>query len=255
MVDYGHLMPSANVPSANAELPGRGRASRAEMLFGHLLPALVAAVFVADQLALLGDSIPAVRRLGASATDWLTLANRSLSLAFFILMVVLFVVRLPALGSDRRPQVVAVAMLGSYSVLGGALLAPLLGATSHGVGWVLTSNCLLLVGGALSLWSLAHLRRSFSILPEARRLVVRGPYSFSRNPLYVGELIAGAGVLLPSFGPVQAAALLVFMACQGLRIGWEEKVLEARLGAEFSQYRERVPRLFRLPSGKRRRDT
>jgi len=246
MVDYGNSMPTAPVPSPNAGEPGRGRAGHRELLLGHVLPALVAGVFVADQLALLSDSIPAVTRSAASATDWLTLLNRSLGLAFFVLMVVLFVVRLPGRGSDRRPVVVAVAMLGSYSILGGALLGLHVGAVSRGSAWVLGSDLLVATGGALSLWSLFHLRRSFSILPEARRLVVDGPYSFSRNPLYLGELIAGIGVLLPAFGPIQALALAVFVACQWLRIGWEERVLAAQMGADFAAYRAAVPRLVSL---------
>lgn len=255
MVDYGNPMPIATVPSPNAGVPGWGRANRRELLFGHLLPALAAGFFVADQLALLGDSTAAVAQAGASATDWLTFINRLMGLAFFILLVVLFVVRLPARGSDRRPLVIAVAMMGSYSILAGALLAPLLGETSHGTPWVLTSDVLVAIGGALSLWSLSHLKRSFSIIPEARRLVVSGPYAFSRNPLYLGELIAGLGVLLPSFGPVQAAALGVFVTCQWLRIGWEEHVLAAQLGSDFTAYRARVPRLVSLRSFSLRRSS
>lgn len=72
MVDYGNPMPTAIVPSPNAGVPGRGRADRREFLLSRVVPAPLASLFVADQLALLGDSVPAVARAGATPTAWRT---------------------------------------------------------------------------------------------------------------------------------------------------------------------------------------
>ena len=41
----------------------------------------------------------------------------------------------------------------------------------------------------LAVWGLLYLRKSFSIIPEARRVVSGGPYRFIRHPLYAAEII------------------------------------------------------------------
>ena len=47
----------------------------------------------------------------------------------------------------------------------------------------------LVIGGtAFGVWGLLYLRHSFSIIPEARRLVVGGPYRIVRHPLYFAEI-------------------------------------------------------------------
>ena len=48
----------------------------------------------------------------------------------------------------------------------------------------------------LGAWTLSFLGRSFSVMPEARRLVTTGPYSIVRHPLYLFELLGVIGILL-----------------------------------------------------------
>src|SRR5205807_1290785 len=100
---------------------------------------------------------------------------------------------------------------------------------------------------AYALWGLLYLRRSFSILPEARRLVTTGPYGLSRNPLYLGEFTASLGVVLPNFGPWQALVLVAFIACQLLRIRWEEQVLTRTFPDDYKEYFKSVPRFIPQP--------
>jgi protein-S-isoprenylcysteine O-methyltransferase Ste14 len=107
----------------------------------------------------------------------------------------------------------------------------------------LAGSLLLAAGMAYSIWSLAFLRRSFSILPEARRLVTDGPYRLSRHPLYLGEGVAALGLLLPTAGPVAIALALAALAAQLLRMRWEESVL-TREFPEYRDYARRVPRYF-----------
>ncbi|HZF41069.1 MAG TPA: isoprenylcysteine carboxylmethyltransferase family protein [Blastocatellia bacterium] len=91
----------------------------------------------------------------------------------------------------------------------------------------------------VALW----LGRQFSIMPEARRLVVAGPYARVRHPLYLCEEIALFGIALQHLLPW---ALIVF-ACQFtlqlVRMRYEEEVLTSAF-PEYTAYAARTPRLI-----------
>ena len=76
-----------------------------------------------------------------------------------------------------------------------------------------------------------------------RRLVVSGPYRFSRNPDYLGQalVVGGLGVALeaPWVLPALVPALLVVR--YGV-VAREERYLERRFGEEYRRYRRRVRR-------------
>jgi protein-S-isoprenylcysteine O-methyltransferase Ste14 len=117
----------------------------------------------------------------------------------------------------------------------------------------LACNLLAAVAGlsanVLAVMTLSFLGRSFSVMPEARRLVTNGPYGLVRHPLYLFELLGVTGILLQvrSFSAVAVFALIV--ALQVARARWEETVLE-RAFPEFAAYRQRVP--FLIPRDPRR---
>ena len=78
---------------------------------------------------------------------------------------------------------------------------------------------------------------------EARRLVVSGPYSFSRNPDYVGQALFVGGLALLLATPWVFLALLpaLLIVRYGV-IAREERYLERRFGEEYRQYCGRVRR-------------
>jgi protein-S-isoprenylcysteine O-methyltransferase Ste14 len=104
-----------------------------------------------------------------------------------------------------------------------------------------------LSGAILALWPLWHLRRSFSIEPEARTLVTSGPYRFARHPVYAVYLLINLGILLRHLTAPFAIVMAVWLGLLLIRIRFEEKVLADAFPA-YREYRRRVaafgPRLW-----------
>jgi len=80
---------------------------------------------------------------------------------------------------------------------------------------------------------------------ETRRLVVSGPYRFSRNPDYVGQalLVGGLALLLAAPWVFLALPPALLIVRYGV-ISREERYLERRFGEEYRQYCAHVGRWF-----------
>src|SRR3569623_936263 len=57
------------------------------------------------------------------------------------------------------------------------------------LSWQAAAAALIFIGALGSAIVLARLGKSFSIMPEARKLVTSGPYAYARHPLYAVEFI------------------------------------------------------------------
>jgi protein-S-isoprenylcysteine O-methyltransferase Ste14 len=103
----------------------------------------------------------------------------------------------------------------------------------------------LLVGlGSLgSALVLAQLGKSFSIMPEARRLVTNGPYAYARHPLYAVEMLTLLGTAIQFAQPWAALLALGVLALQVTRALFEEQVL-AEAYPEYDAYRRRTRRFI-----------
>ena len=102
---------------------------------------------------------------------------------------------------------------------------------------------LIALGGALNLIGLLHLRRAFTIMAEARRLVTTGIFRHIRHPLYTGHLIMFFGSLL--LRPHGYTLLLygLFVLGQVHRARIEERKL-AGVFPEYDAYRRRTGMFF-----------
>ncbi|MCI0751045.1 MAG: isoprenylcysteine carboxylmethyltransferase family protein, partial [Flammeovirgaceae bacterium] len=76
-----------------------------------------------------------------------------------------------------------------------------------------------------------------------RKLVVRGPYCFVRNPMYLGAVLAliGASIYYESLGILYYAAFF-FLVTHVMVVVYEEPVLKQTFGEEYDTYRSRVRR-------------
>jgi protein-S-isoprenylcysteine O-methyltransferase Ste14 len=229
---YGSRRPEQLHPSLFSRL--------GELLWAHALPAAffgffcgVKAMFAIHGLQELGN----LRGSAELSAVLLKLTNQILGLLYFGLIAFCCAIRLPKQSGRRGPGTVAAALFASFSIM----LIGLLPDRRSRPELEVAGSLLLAAGMAYSIWSLAYLKRSFSILPEARRLVTGGPYRLSRHPLYLGEGVAALGLLLPTAGPAGLVLALAALAAQLLRMRWEESVL-TREFPEYGTYARRVPR-------------
>lgn len=103
-----------------------------------------------------------------------------------------------------------------------------------------------LAGLALDLWALAIMQRArTTVLPwgRASALVTRGPFRFSRNPIYLGYALEHVGVAI-AIGSPWALVLLapVVLAMDRLVIPREERHLATVFGADYLAFKRRVRR-------------
>ena len=210
-----------------------------DLLIGRLLPSLFFSLFLVRELVLLWAGVQGVRK----PIDLLFVLQQVLALSYFTLLVVLYAVRLPQRGTDHRLAVIFISFSGTFAAIGASFLP---GGTRR-EGLVLIADILATIGLAYSVWGLAYLRRSFSIIPEARRLVTGGPYRITRHPVYLGEVITAIGVNLATAGWLSAIALAYFIACELMRIRWEERILTSTFPNEYPAYARSVPRYLPNP--------
>jgi len=177
-----------------------------------------------------------------SATDLRSLLNIASQLAtsvFFTTLIVVLIFRDKphAKAKGLIPRVAAIA--GTYLSVGIVQLPPV--ELSNQL--YLISTLLTVVGTLFALYSALNLGQSISMMSEARRLVVSGPYAVVRHPLYLGEGIALVGLTLQF---LSLSAVLIFVlqcACQVVRMNNEEQVL-LRAFPQYTNYMARTARLI-----------
>ncbi len=126
-------------------------------------------------------------------------------------------------------------------------LAPLGWMATVDQAWRIPLGLILVVGGALTTISgrRALMRHGTNVNPlqPTTALVTEGAFRWTRNPLYVGVLIAMCGIaavcaldwlllmIIPSVAVLHVAVIVR-----------EERYLEQKFGEEYRRYKSRVPR-------------
>jgi protein-S-isoprenylcysteine O-methyltransferase Ste14 len=100
-------------------------------------------------------------------------------------------------------------------------------------------------GGALATTGLAIRAAAAGHLCKHESLATSGPYAWTRNPLYFGSLLLGAGFLLAAASWIAALIAILYLALfyPGV-MRREEEELHAEYGAAFDEYAKRVPRFL-----------
>jgi protein-S-isoprenylcysteine O-methyltransferase Ste14 len=151
----------------------------------------------------------------------------------------------PELRDPRRipfpPLIPIVALLLSWCIGRWWPLPIDLPAWSRWLGWALFT-----LPHGLGIWAHTSFRwhqTTVNPLGQVTQIVTGGPFAYTRNPMYLSliPLYIGGGL---AFRLPWAFVLLapVFLLLNFGVIRPEEKYLEARFGAEYLQYKSRVPR-------------
>jgi protein-S-isoprenylcysteine O-methyltransferase Ste14 len=150
-------------------------------------------------------------------------------------------------GRDRPNRIPWPPLIGAAAIVAasvgwrafplGVPFAPL----TRPLGWALIA-----AGLALALWAIATLKRArTNLMPNrgADRLIVGGPFAFTRNPIYLGNaiLLVGVGGAAGSLWFV-VAALVMAALVDILGVRREEAHLARRFGEQWAVYAARVPR-------------
>jgi protein-S-isoprenylcysteine O-methyltransferase Ste14 len=119
--------------------------------------------------------------------------------------------------------------------------------TVHSGVWLVVSVILFLVGAGIYLWCVwdfaAFGQGTPAPIDAPKKLVVRGLYHFTRNPMYVGVLatILGWGVLFQA-PDILVYALCVWVCFHLFVVFYEEPHLKRVFGSSYEDYRARVGR-------------
>ena len=169
----------------------------------------------------------------------LDIVSKICTMVFFALLVVMFAVRRVPLHYPIAFYPRFVAGAGTFLGLGILMLQP-----QQISEWLYLISIFSIIGGTVfAIWATLTLARSISIMPEARGLVVSGPYAFVRHPLYLGEFVVLFGIALQHLMPWSLLLLGVQCIFQFERMKNEERVL-ARAFPNYADYMARTARLL-----------
>lgn len=118
---------------------------------------------------------------------------------------------------------------------------PEFGAWASSAGWIV-----LIVAIVIFVWAVLEMRRAkTTVIPHrtADHLVTTGPFRFSRNPIYLADVLLLVAFSLFWQAPVGVLVALSFAVWISHHfIRGEEKRLRESFGAEFDAFRKRTRR-------------
>jgi len=170
-------------------------------------------------------------KIGATPTDpWPSLLSSFCLASFYMLLALLIMTRPPAKAQADGLLPKIAAFVGSYL----PWTITFFGKTEQALPNLLSTACVL-IGMIMTLVTIRHLGRSFSLVPQARSVVQTGPYRWIKHPLYFAEGIAILGVVLQYLTPVTVIIFVLHIGVQVCRILYEEDLLR-RNCPEYSSY-------------------
>ncbi len=104
---------------------------------------------------------------------------------------------------------------------------------------------LLVAGSITALMGLGIRAYASGYLEKDQALAVGGPYAYTRNPLYLGSLFIGIGLVLAGGQWLLGMAFVIFFLLVYVPVmRREEKNLHQRFGQEYDEYASSIPLFF-----------
>ena len=101
------------------------------------------------------------------------------------------------------------------------------------------------IGAVIAAFGLITRASASGHLRKDQQLATTGPYSRTRNPLYLGSALLAAGFVVAGHSLWAGVAVAVyFVVFYYAAIRTEEEYLRAHFGFEFDAYAARVPKFF-----------
>ncbi len=121
---------------------------------------------------------------------------------------------------------------------------PMLNASApSGAIVLMVSSLMLLFGMTFTLVALGTLGRSFSLIPQTRKLVTAGPYRLVRHPVYVGEILGALGLVMWAATIPKTLVFLLLVGCEVYRALQEERLLVISF-PEYAEYALKTARFI-----------
>jgi protein-S-isoprenylcysteine O-methyltransferase Ste14 len=168
--------------------------------------------------------------------------------AFFLSVpVAAFLVQDPPTAHDNRFPVRAAALIATFLLVVLGIFAPS-GLSLLSVSAKVETAALVMtvVGVAFAAYAMVSLGMNFSFWPEARQLVVGGPYRFVRHPVYLAEIVMSCAVVILSMRLTLVIGECVVIVLQIVRIRAEERLLAGTFPT-FKEIQRETP--YRLIPG------
>ena len=117
------------------------------------------------------------------------------------------------------------------------------------ISYVFYGLFLLIIGESIRMYSVSYaggVTRTMNV--GAPELCTSGPYSRTRNPLYIGNMLIYLGVVLIAGGEYLSTLLLIviiyFIFQYSMIISLEEEKLNKLFGTRYEEFCNNVPRIF-----------
>jgi protein-S-isoprenylcysteine O-methyltransferase Ste14 len=177
--------------------------------------------------------------VGFNPAAWAAVLSSTCLVLFYLVLYWAMLVRPPPTARFSGLPSSIIAFAGTYLPWTIVLFGPTEASTSQNIA----SAVFLVVGATSMVFVILYLGRSFSIVPQARKLVRSGPYAVVRNPLYLVEEIAVLGILLQCLSPLAFVLVVAHGVLQVRRILYEEDLLR-RTFPDYDDYASSTSRLI-----------
>jgi len=109
-----------------------------------------------------------------------------------------------------------------------------------------SGGVLILIGMFLILWAVRLFGKAGTTIKPfeaSTKMIVAGPYRWSRNPIYLGMaiILLGIGLVFGTLTPFAILPLFVWLIQKNF-IAREEAMLDKSFGAAYAEYKKRIRR-------------